>query len=154
MDIKGDLSGIAAPGAGHPKIDERHARIGLPYEAGGSPVEMLTLPMRKGEAQGHGSRIRTGAVLEDPWPEMDTQSGVMAVIFTLEDQDLPLLDLQGCQAGKCNTCPMRVRMNCSKIHGLISIASVGRSCGRSWSWNSREADRFFGEPFDVEDLLR
>ena len=27
MDLKGDLSGIAEPSPGHPKIDERHAQI-------------------------------------------------------------------------------------------------------------------------------
>ena len=32
MDIKGDLSGIAAASAGHPKIDERHEKIGIPQD--------------------------------------------------------------------------------------------------------------------------
>ena len=32
MDLKGDLSGLAQPSPGHPKIDERHAQIGLPFE--------------------------------------------------------------------------------------------------------------------------
>ena len=32
MDIKGDLSGIAAASGGHPKIEERHASIGIPFE--------------------------------------------------------------------------------------------------------------------------
>ena len=43
MDIKGDLSGIAVASDGHPKIDERHEKIGFPFEAGTSPVEFLTL---------------------------------------------------------------------------------------------------------------
>ncbi|MEL6275384.1 MAG: helicase HerA-like domain-containing protein, partial [Bacteroidota bacterium] len=43
MDIKGDLSGIAQPSLGHPKIDERHLQIGIPFEAGSSPVELLSL---------------------------------------------------------------------------------------------------------------
>jgi hypothetical protein len=43
MDIKGDLSGIAVPSGGHPKIDERHAAIGIPFTPGGSPVELLSL---------------------------------------------------------------------------------------------------------------
>ena len=43
MDIKGDLSGIAVPSDGHPKIDERHAKIGFPFKADDSPVEFLTL---------------------------------------------------------------------------------------------------------------
>ena len=42
MDIKGDLSGIAQPSPGHPKIDERHAKIGLDFEAKGFPVEIMS----------------------------------------------------------------------------------------------------------------
>ncbi|MFZ3274609.1 MAG: helicase HerA-like domain-containing protein, partial [Lutibacter sp.] len=48
MDVKGDLSGLAQPGAGHPKIDERHAAIGLPYEPKKFPVEILTLSGQDG----------------------------------------------------------------------------------------------------------
>src|SRR6187549_1281382 len=38
MDIKGDLSGIAAKSNGGPKIEERFQKIGLPFIAGASPV--------------------------------------------------------------------------------------------------------------------
>ena len=31
MDLKGDLSGIAKAGVTNPKIDERHAAIGIPF---------------------------------------------------------------------------------------------------------------------------
>src|SRR6056300_366308 len=48
MDIKGDLSGLAQPSAGHPKIDERHKMIGLPFEAKPFPVEILTLSEQDG----------------------------------------------------------------------------------------------------------
>ena len=48
MDLKGDLSGIAEPSPGHPKIDERHAKIGLPFEAKGFPVEILSLSEQDG----------------------------------------------------------------------------------------------------------
>ncbi len=48
MDLKGDLSGLAKAGPGHPKIDERHEKIGLPYEAKGFPVEILTLSEQEG----------------------------------------------------------------------------------------------------------
>ena len=48
MDIKGDLSGIAAVSAGHPKIDERHNKIGFSFEAGSSPIEFLSLSDEKG----------------------------------------------------------------------------------------------------------
>ena len=43
MDVKGDLSGIAVESDGHPKIDERHEKIGLPFIPDNSPVEFLTL---------------------------------------------------------------------------------------------------------------
>lgn len=43
MDIKGDLSGLAQPSPGHPKIDERHQKIGFPFESKKFPVEVLTI---------------------------------------------------------------------------------------------------------------
>ncbi len=43
MDIKGDLSGLAQPSPGHPKIDERHAKIGLPFDPKAFPVEIMSL---------------------------------------------------------------------------------------------------------------
>ena len=48
MDIKGDLSGLAQPSPGHPKIEERHEKIGLPFEAKAFPVEVLTLSEQDG----------------------------------------------------------------------------------------------------------
>ena len=48
MDIKGDLSGLAQPSSGHPKIDERHAAIGLPFEPKKFPIEILSLSEQKG----------------------------------------------------------------------------------------------------------
>ena len=48
MDIKGDLSGLAQPSPGHPKIDERHDAIGLPFEAKKFPVEILTISEHDG----------------------------------------------------------------------------------------------------------
>jgi len=48
IDIKGDLSGIAKPSPGHPKIDERHEKIGFPFEANESPVELMSISDEKG----------------------------------------------------------------------------------------------------------
>ncbi len=48
MDIKGDLSGLAQPSPGHPKIDERHKKIGFPFEAKRFPIEVLTLSEQDG----------------------------------------------------------------------------------------------------------
>jgi hypothetical protein len=43
MDIKGDLSGLTQKGNSHPKIDERHHLIGIPWNAHQYPVEFLTI---------------------------------------------------------------------------------------------------------------
>src|SRR4028119_1506533 len=43
LDIKGDLSGIAAAGSLNPKIEERSKILGYDYNPLGYPVELLTL---------------------------------------------------------------------------------------------------------------
>ena len=46
MDIKGDLSGIAAESPGHEKIDERHEKIGLAFKKRKSPVVTCELSLK------------------------------------------------------------------------------------------------------------
>src|SRR5690606_38130574 len=48
MDIKGDLSGLAAEGNPHPKVDERHNHIGVAWKATSFPVELLSLSYEPG----------------------------------------------------------------------------------------------------------
>ena len=43
MDIKGDLSGLAAPGSNNDFIEKRHKGIGLPYEPQGLPVRLFLM---------------------------------------------------------------------------------------------------------------
>ena len=95
MDLKGDLSGIAKPSPGHPKIDERQEKIGLPFEAKGFPVEIMSL------SEQHGVRLRAtvsefGPVLLSRILDLSvTQEGIVAVIFKYcDDNKLPLLDLK------------------------------------------------------------
>jgi len=79
MDIKGDLSGLAQPSPGHPKIDERHEKIGLPFEANGYPVEVMSISEQDG--------VRLRATISEFGPVLlsrildlsETQSGVVAV---------------------------------------------------------------------------
>ena len=95
MDLKGDLSGIAQPSPGHPKIDERHEKIGLPFTPSGFPVEILTL------SEQDGVRLRAtvsefGPVLLSRILDLTvTQEGIVAVVFKYcDDNKLPLLDLK------------------------------------------------------------
>ena len=95
MDVKGDLSGIAVASDGHPKIDERHEAIGIPFTPDHSPIEFLSL---SGEP---GARLRAtvsefGPVLFSKILELNsTQSSIVSVVFKYcDDKNLPLLDLK------------------------------------------------------------
>ena len=81
MDIKGDLSGIAVASDGHPKIDERHEKIGIPFTADSSPVEFLTLSDEKG-ARLRATVSEFGPVLFSKILNLnETQAGIVAVIY-------------------------------------------------------------------------
>ena len=90
MDIKGDLSGIAAQGQSNQKIMDRHNLIGLPYIPGSSPVEFLSL------SEEPGARLRAtvsefGPVLFSKMLDLnETQQGVISVLFKFcDDHELP-----------------------------------------------------------------
>ena len=155
MDIKGDLSGLAQPSPGNVKIDERHAKIGLPFEPKGFPVEILTLSEQDG--------VRLRATVSEFGPVLlsrildlsDAQTGVVAVIFQYcDDNKLPLLDLKdfkkilqyATQEGKAAF---------EEAYGRISTASTGAILRKIVELEQQGADLFFGETsFDVDDLLR
>ena len=48
MDLKGDLSGIAASGEVKPFILERLGKIGLDFQPQAFPTELLTISNQKG----------------------------------------------------------------------------------------------------------
>ena len=94
MDVKGDLSGIAMPGASNARIEERHQKIGHPFSPVANPTEFLSLSDEKG------LRLRAtvtefGPVLLARLMELsDAQSGILAAIFQYcDDHDIPLVDL-------------------------------------------------------------
>lgn len=155
MDIKGDLSGIAAASAGHAKIDERHAKIGIEFKADTSPVEFLTLSNDKG-ARLRATVTEFGPVLFSKILELnDTQSGIVAVVFKYcDDNNLPLIDLKDFK----KTLQFLINEGKAEIeaeYGTISSASVGAMMRRIVEIEQQGADVFFGEmSFDVDDLCR
>ncbi len=155
MDIKGDLSGIAAPSPGHPKIDERHEKIGLPFVKDVSPVEFLTLSDEKG-ARLRATVSEFGPVLFSKILNLnDTQSGIVAVIFKYcDDKKIPLLDLKDFK----KTIQYLTNEGKEEIeadYGRISTASVGAIMRRIVEIEQQGADIFFGETsFDTDDLCR
>jgi DNA helicase HerA-like ATPase len=95
MDIKGDLSGIAAAATVNDKISSRYQKLNMEFKPASFPVELLTLSGQKG--------VRLRATVSEFGPILiskilglnDTQGGVVSMIFKYcDDKKLPLLDLQ------------------------------------------------------------
>src|SRR5436190_21721699 len=81
MDIKGDLSGIAAEGTMNDKIKERYQKLNLEFKPSAFPADLLTLVVKKG--------VRLRATVSEFGPVLlskilglnDTQGGLVAMIF-------------------------------------------------------------------------
>src|SRR5687767_4856600 len=155
LDIKGDLSGIAAPGTKNEAITDREQKLGMPFEAGSSPVELLALGKQPG--------IRLRATVTEFGPVLlskilglnDTQGGLVALIFKYcDDNKLPLLDLKDFikvlqfvgNEGKAEI---------EKTYGKISTTSTGTILRKVIELEQQDATSFFGErSFEVDDLMR
>ncbi len=155
MDVKGDLSGIAVPSEGHPKIDERHAKIGIPFNAGDSPVEFLTLSDEKG-ARLRATVTEFGPTLFSKILELNnTQSGIVSILFKYcDDNELALLDLDDFKK-VLQYATGEGRKELEAEYGRISTVSAGSILRKIVELEQQGADVFFGETsFDVQDLLR
>lgn len=155
MDMKGDLSGIAMPSPGHPKIDERHTAIGIPFDAQAFPVEILSLSEQEG--------VRLRATVSEFGPVLisrildvsETQAGILAVLFKYcDDHDIPLLDLKDLKK-LLQYATGEGKAELAKDYGRISPASTGAILRKIVALEQQGGDLFFGErSFDTDDLLR
>lgn len=154
VDIKGDLSGLAASGKPHPKIDERLAQIPLPnYRQQPSPTLFWSIDNDKGVP------VRTtisemGPLLLSNLLELnETQSGLLYAAFEIADDDgMLLLDLKDLRSllnwmGE-NSDDLRSE------YGNITASSIGAIQRRLMVLEEQGADLFFGEPaLQLKDLL-
>jgi DNA helicase HerA-like ATPase len=155
-DIKGDVTGIAAPGdATNPKVVERAASLGWTYEPSGHPVEFLSLSGQLG-AQVRATVHSFGPLLLGRVLDLnETQTSILSLIFKYcDDNSLPLLDLKDL----ATTVKFLASDEGKPIladYGGMSSASVGVLLRSLVVLEQEGADVFFGEPeFDVSDLLR
>jgi len=155
MDIKGDLSGIAAAGVANDKTNERCQKLNIQYKPVAFPADLLTLSNQKGV------RLRAtvsefGPVLLSKILELnDTQESFVALIFKYcDDNKLPLLDLKDfikvlqfiSNEGKADI---------EKAYGKVSTSSTGTILRKVIELQQQGADIFFGEKsFEVEDLMK
>ncbi|MCC6541130.1 MAG: DUF853 family protein [Flavobacteriales bacterium] len=154
MDVKGDLSGLAAPGASNEKIAARHARLGLPYEPAAMPVELLTL------SDEPGARLRAtvsefGPVLLGRILDLnDTQQSVLALVFKYcDDNAWALIDLKDLRR-VLQFISDEGKEEIKKEYGQVSSSTVNIILRKLIEIEQQGADRFFGErSFDVQDLM-
>ena len=155
MDIKGDLSGIAAAGIANDKTNERCQKLNIQYKPVSFPVDLLTLSNQKGV------RLRAtvsefGPVLLSKILELNnTQESLVALIFKYcDDNKLPLLDLKDfikvlqfiSNEGKAEI---------EKEYGKIATTSTGTILRKVIELQQQGADLFFGEKsFEADDLMR
>src|SRR6186713_2390750 len=154
-DVKGDLSGVAAPGAMTPKMAQRLQLLGVAEPAWrASPVEFWDV---FGES-GHPVR----ATISDMGPLVlgrllglnDTQRGVLTLVFKIaDDNGLLLLDVKDLRAMLAF-----VGENASRFttdYGNISAASIGAIQRGLTAVDEQGASMFFGEPMlNVDDLIQ
>lgn len=155
MDVKGDLSGIARPGEEKPFITERMAKIGIPYETKGYPVELMSISRQEG--------VRLRATISEFGPVLlsrildlnDTQGGVLSVIFKYcDDHKMPLLDLKDLKK-VVQFATDEGKTEIEKEYGKVSAMSTGVILRKLLELEQQDADLFFGEQsFDIRDLMR
>jgi DNA helicase HerA-like ATPase len=155
-DIKGDLTGLAAPGAtGHPKLVERTESLAWTFEPSGHPVEFLSLTGKLG-SQVRATVSSFGPLLLGKVLDLnETQTSILALVFKYcDDNDLPLLDLKDL-ATTLKFLSSDEGKPILADYGGMSSASVGVLLRSIVVLEQEGADIFFGEPeFDVDDLLR
>jgi DNA helicase HerA-like ATPase len=155
-DVKGDLSGLAVPGAPNEKIEARAASIDQDWVPTSYPVEFYTLG-----GLGTGVPIRTtvtdfGPLLLSKVLGLNaTQESSLGLIFHWADgQGLALLDLEDLQTTIAYLTSDEGKAELKGIGG-ISAATAGVILREIVALQSQGGDVFFGEPaFETSDLLR
>lgn len=155
-DIKGDLSGIGAPGVASEKLTKRLEAAGQEWDPAANPTEFYTL----GDS-GLGTPIRAtvtsfGPILLSKVLELnDTQESVLSLVFHYADKaGLALLDLSDLRAVLTYLTSDEGKAELEGIGGA-SKATVGVILRKIAELSAQGGDVFFGEPeFDTADLLR
>ncbi len=155
-DIKGDVSGVAAPGADSERTRTRAEETGTDWTPTGFPAEFLALG-------GLGEGVPVRATMTSFGPVLlskvlglnDTQESSLGLVFHFADrQGLPLLDLKDLRAVINHLVSDEGKADLKELGGLSS-ATAGVILRELIGLEDQGGDVFFGEPeFDTADLLR
>ena len=154
-DVKGDVAGLAVPGAMNDRIAQRIEQMGITdYRNEAAPVVFWDL---WGKA-GHPVRTTVSEIGPTLLSRMldlnDTQSGVLDILFKLaDDRGLLLLDLLDFRA--LLGLVADERKDISTSYGLVSTQSIGAIQRALLRLEAEGAEMFFGEPaLELADLMR
>ncbi|MFF7775542.1 helicase HerA-like domain-containing protein [Streptomyces tanashiensis] len=155
-DIKGDVSGISAPGADGEKVRERAGQVGQEWQARGFPCEFYGLG-----GTGPGIPVRAtvtsfGPVLLSKVLQLNqTQEQSLGLIFHYADaKGLELVDLKDLRAVVAFLVSDTGKAELKGIGGL-STATAGVILRAITAFEQQGAGDFFGEPeFDTGEFLR
>ncbi|WP_406861894.1 helicase HerA-like domain-containing protein [Streptomyces sp. HUAS MG47] len=155
-DVKGDLSGLSAPGRDGEKVRERAAQVGQEWTATGFPCAFYGLG-----GLGAGIPVRAtvtsfGPVLLAKVLQLNrTQEQSLGLIFHYADRKgLELVDLKDLRAVVAFLVSDEGRPELKGVGGL-STATAGVILRSLTAFEQQGTAEFFGEPeFDTAELLR
>ncbi|MEU3461412.1 helicase HerA-like domain-containing protein [Streptomyces sp. NPDC006733] len=155
-DVKGDVSGISAPGQPNDKVAQRTTEVGQNWAASGFPAEFYALG-------GVGAGIPLRATVTGFGPILmskvlglnQTQEQSLGLIFHYADtKGLELVDLKDLRAVIAFLTSDTGKGELKNIGG-ISSATAGVLMRTLTAFEAQGAEPFFGEPeFDTAELLR
>src|SRR4029078_6335745 len=170
-DIKGDLSGLGAPGQSIDRIASRRKETGFNWQSSGFPVEFLSLTGKQG-AQLRATVSSFGPLLLSKVLDLNaTQSSVLSLVFKYcDDKGLLLIDFSDLRAvlqyltGE-GAEELKTYGGLSKATGgalpretvarVRRKAPVGVLLGEMVELEEQGAEQFCGEPeFDIDDLMQ
>jgi DNA helicase HerA-like ATPase len=153
-DIKGDLSGLAAPGEAMEAFVQRAKDLGFTY----LPDQFAVVFWDLFGEQGHPIRATVaemGPLLLSRLLDLnETQEGVLNIAFRIaDDQALALLDLKDLRATLGFISEQAAEIQ--KTYGNVSAASVGSIQRQLLVLENQGASKFFGEPaLNIADFMR
>ncbi|MGW8352825.1 helicase HerA-like domain-containing protein [Streptomyces wedmorensis] len=155
-DIKGDVSGISAPGEGGERVGQRAAEVGQEWRATGFPCEFYGLG-----GLGPGIPVRAtvtsfGPVLLSKVLQLNrTQEQSLGLIFHYADaKGLELVDLKDLRAVVAFLVSDTGKAELKGIGGLSTV-TAGVILRAITAFEQEGAGGFFGEPeFDTSEFLR